>query len=692
MKKLLLMFLVFAQVASAAELQEVVVTAQRKVQNIQDVPVSVSVLTAEDLDARQVDVVKQLLTNSPNLLGNNNLATSTALSVFIRGVGTTENLATAETSVGVYVDGVYVARQGFNNLALSDVESVEVLRGPQGVLYGRNTNGGAVKINLVKPQQEDSLAYSIGYGEANYKSADIIANKAINDTTALRVNFGAHDYGGFVFAKNLNKDVNGSDSYGGRLALRHTNDLFDLNVSADYHKVNTNGNYQTDIAGVLNPKPTSLFTTLSTVEAFNSNVTGGVSLNLVFGNADTLEVQSITGYRKLDQQLSSDVSGQPVSLYTFTQDQVSDQVSQELQFIGKVTNNISFVGGLYYFNEQADVSLRDDLKTTPTAAVLTLSKVFDVEVTNYAAYAQLEYQWNKWALAAGARYTTEDRKLNIVQTSNSTVPLFTFNNASLKARGVATDKTYSDTTPRVSVSYEISDNATAYASYTEGFRVGGWTGRALRVDQYVNFDPEFVTTKEVGLKLSGSNWRLNTTVFTTDYENFFNTLTVNGAFTVQTADAKIKGLETEGNLLVSDWLSVYGSVGKLDAEYVGTRPANLASELQRAPDLQVKVGAKVELGNVTWNVGAYRVSEYRLTPANLAFTAPALANRGIDVTGPNTIIDSSLSYTMGNSTLTLACTNCTDEHYVEGAAYIGQWAGAWMGDSRFVTLTFSQKF
>ena len=686
------MFLVFAQVASAAELQEVVVTAQRKVQNIQDVPVSVSVLTAEDLDARQVDVVKQLLTNSPNLLGNNNLATSTALSVFIRGVGTTENLATAETSVGVYVDGVYVARQGFNNLALSDVESVEVLRGPQGVLYGRNTNGGAVKINLVKPQQEDSLAYSIGYGEANYKSADIIANKAINDTTALRVNFGAHDYGGFVFAKNLNKDVNGSDSYGGRLALRHTNDLFDLNVSADYHKVNTNGNYQTDIAGVLNPKPTSLFTTLSTVEAFNSNVTGGVSLNLVFGNADTLEVQSITGYRKLDQQLSSDVSGQPVSLYTFTQDQVSDQVSQELQFIGKVTNNISFVGGLYYFNEQADVSLRDDLKTTPTAAVLTLSKVFDVEVTNYAAYAQLEYQWNKWALAAGARYTTEDRKLNIVQTSNSTVPLFTFNNASLKARGVATDKTYSDTTPRVSVSYEISDNATAYASYTEGFRVGGWTGRALRVDQYVNFDPEFVTTKEVGLKLSGSNWRLNTTVFTTDYENFFNTLTVNGAFTVQTADAKIKGLETEGNLLVSDWLSVYGSVGKLDAEYVGTRPANLASELQRAPDLQVKVGAKVELGNVTWNVGAYRVSEYRLTPANLAFTAPALANRGIDVTGPNTIIDSSLSYTMGNSTLTLACTNCTDEHYVEGAAYIGQWAGAWMGDSRFVTLTFSQKF
>lgn len=691
MKKLLL-FLLFTQAATAAELQEVVVTAQRKAQNIQDVPVSVSVLTAEDLDSRQVDVVKQLLTNSPNLLGNNNLATSTALSVFIRGVGTTENLATAETSVGVYVDGVYIARQGFNNLGLSDVESVEILRGPQGVLYGRNTNGGAVKINLMKPQQDDTLSYSVSYGEANYMSADVIANKAINDSTSLRVNFGAYEYDGFVFAKNLNKDVNGSDSYGGRLALRHTNDLVDINVSADYYKVNTDGNYQTDIAGVLNPKPTSLFTTLSTFPAFNTNETSGVSINVLFGDVDSLEVQSITGYRKLDQQLSSDVSGQPVSLYNFLQDQMSEQVSQEFQFVGKLTNNINFVGGVYYFNEQADVSLRDDLKTTPTAAVLTLSKVFDVEVTNYAAYAQLEYQWNNLTLTAGARYTTEDRSLNIVQTSNSTVPVFSFNNAGLNARGVVTDKSYSDTTPRVSVSYEISDNATAYASYTEGFRAGGWTGRALRVDQYVNFNPEYVKTKEVGLKLNGSNWRWNTTLFVTDYEDLFNTLTVNGAFAVQTADAEIRGLESEGSILVNDWLSVYGSVGKLDAKYVGTRPANLASELQRAPDLQAKVGLKAEVNNLVWNVGAYRVSEYRLTPANLAVTAPSLANRGIDVTGPHTIIDSSLTYTLNNSSLTLACVNCADKTFVEGAAYIGQYAGAWMGDSRWFSLTFSQKF
>lgn len=692
MKNLLLFLALLVPVAHATQLQEVVVTAQRKAQYTQDVPVSVSVLTASDLDARQIDVVKQLLTNSPNLLGNNNLATSTALSVFIRGVGTTENLATAETSVGVYVDGVYIARQGFNNLALTDVSSVEVLRGPQGVLYGRNTNGGAVKINLMKPQKQDSLYYDVGYGEADYKYGHLIANKAINETTAVRVSLGGYDYDGFVYAKNLDADVNGGDSYGGRVAFRHINDRFDLNISTDYYKVNTDGNYQTDIAGVLSPKPTSLFETLSTARAYNVNETYGATVNVRVGDVNYLEVQSITGYRKLDQQLFSDVSGQPVSLYSFKQDQVSEQLSQEFQFVGKLAKNVNFVGGLYYFNEQADVGLNDSVRTTPTAAALNLFKTFDVEVTNYAAYAQLEYQWNRWTIAAGARYTTEDRKLNIVQTSNSPVPLFSFNTASLKARGVEVDKTYSDTTPRFSALYKINDGATAYASYTEGFRAGGWTGRALRVDQYINFNPEYVKTKEVGLKLNGSDWRLDTTLFVTDYQDLFNTLTVNGAFTVQTADAEIKGLEVEGTLMVSNWLSLYGSIGKLDAEYVGSRPANLASELQRAPELQAKVGAKMLLNNLTWNVGAYRVSEYRLTPANLAFTAPALANKGIDVTGPHTIVDSSWSYGWNNSTVTLACTNCTDEHFVEGAAYIGQWAGAWMGDSRLWSLTFSQKF
>ncbi|MDC3266520.1 TonB-dependent receptor [bacterium] len=694
MKKLLLFF-AFISTASATNLEEVVVTAQRKVQNIQDVPVSVSVLTAEDLDSRQIDVVKQLLTNSPNLLGNNNLAQASALSVFIRGVGTTENLATAETSVGVYVDGVYVARQGFNNLSLHDVESVEVIRGPQGVMYGRNTNGGAIKINLTKPIFEDN-AYSgsfyAGYGEANYKYSGGVLNVTLTDAVAIRANVSGYDYDGFVFAPNLNKDVNGGDGFSGRFAARYFVDNLDVNLSVDYSNVNVNGNFQTDIGGVLNPKAETLFETLSTIDAYNDNVTYGASLNVKYGDADSFELTSTTGYRKLDQKLFSDASGQPVSLYTFFQDQVSDQLSQEFQVVGKLTNNVSYVGGVYYFNEKADVILSDYLRTSPTASQLVLNKAFNVDITNYAAYGQLEYTIGKLTLAAGARYTSEERKLDMVQISNNPAPLFNYNTSSLVARGVDVNIKSSDTTPRFSASYKINDNATAYASYTEGFRAGGWTGRALRVDQYVNFSPEYVKTKEVGLKLIGDSWRLNTSAFTTDYEDLFNTLTINGAFTVQTADAKISGVEVEGNWLVSDWLSVYGSVGTLDSKYAGTKPANLADELQRSPKLQTRVGAKMEWNNLVWNLSAYSVDKYLLTPANLAVTAPALANKGIDYINAHTTVDSQWSWKLNNSYVTIGCVNCLDKEFAEGAVYIGQWAGAWAGDSRLWSLTYSYNF
>lgn len=694
MKKLLLFF-AFISTAGATNLEEVVVTAQRKVQNIQDVPVSVSVLTKEEMDNRQIDVVKQLLSNSPNLLGNNNLATSTALSVFIRGVGTTENLATAETSVGVYVDGVYIARQGFNNLSLYDVESVEVIRGPQGVMYGRNTNGGALKINLTKPIFEDNTysgSFNVGYGEADYKYGSGTLNVTLTDALAVRVNVNGYDYDGFVFAPNLDKDVNGGDAIGGRFAVRYFVDNIDVNLSMDYSNVNTNGNYQTDIGGVLNPPAETLFETLSTIDAFNDNVTYGASLNIKYGSTDSLEVTSITGYRKLDQKLFSDASGQPVSLYSFFQDQVSEQLSQEFQLVGQLTDNVQFVGGAYYFNEKADVLLADYLRTAPTAPQLVLNKDFNVDITNYALYGQLDYTFGKVTLSAGARYTSEDRKLDIVQTSNSPVPLFNYNTSSLVARGVNVDIKSSDTTPRFSVLYKLNDAATAYVSYTEGFRAGGWTGRALRVDQYVNFNPEYVKTNEVGLKLASNTWRMNIAAFTTDYEDLFNTLTVNGAFTVQTADAEIKGIEAEGSWSVNNWLLLYGSLGTLDSKYTGTKPANLANQLQRSPKLQTRVGAKMEWNNLVWNLSAYSVDKYLLTPANLAVTAPALAGKGIDYVDGYTTVDSQWMLKLNKSYITVGCTNCMDEEFVEGAVYVGQWAGAWAGDSRLWSLTYTYEF
>lgn len=673
-------------------LDEVIVTAQRRLQNIQDVPMSVTVITQTDLSAKQIDTTKQLLTNSPNVIGNNNLGQQQALTLFIRGVGTTENLATADTSVGVYVDGVYISRQGFNNLQLLDVDSVEILRGPQGTLYGRNTNGGAIKIAHTKPNWDQQAEFTAGYGRANYIYGDAIINAPINDNLSVRYNLGANKSDGLVRAVNLNKNVNDGTNMTGRIAARYVMGQLDINLQGDYSKSYTNGNFQTDIAGIITPRPTNLFTTLSTYDAYNRGEQYGGNLNIAIPLGDSGTFESITGYRNIDQTITSDASGEPPGLSIFYQHQVSKQISQEFQVSGNLSSNIDYLGGVYVLDEDAVVYLADTLRQSPTQASLNLYKDFNVVNTNYAAYGDIKYTWNKTTVQAGARYSDESKVLDITQTSNNTQQLYNFNTQQLNARGVGTNNHYSSTTPKLSIQYKFNNNATLYAQYVLGYRAGGWTGRATRVDQYVSFQPEKARTYEAGLKANGSGWVINTALFATDYTNFFNTLTVNGAFTVQPADARINGLEIEGKYNVYPWLQFYGSLGLLDGKYKANRPINLATELQRAPKYQSKVGTKANWNNFEFNISAYAVAKYRLTPANLLVTAPALANSGVEVTGPYKLVDSKVTWTNNNTSINIQCTNCFNKHYVEGGVFVGQWAGAWMGSPLMWSINVNQRF
>jgi iron complex outermembrane receptor protein len=685
MKKLLLMFLVFAQVASAAELQEVVVTAQRKVQNIQDVPMSISVLTSADLEARQVSVVENVLFNAPNVIGNNNLGTQAALNLFIRGVGTTENLATADPAIGMYVDDVYVGRQALNNIALFDVESVEVLRGPQGVLYGRNTNGGAIKVTSVKPNADYYGQYDFSYGSFNYLDAKLIGNASITDNLFARASFVWAQDDGYMTA--INKSVNNQDVVGGKFALRYLKENVDVTLSTDYIDSQTNGNFVVDVGGILQSGSRNLFVSQSNKDALNLSESIGTVLNAKY-TVGNFELLSITGYRETNQYLTFDASGQPVSLYNIYQNQAADQLSQELQVVGNV-GPVTFVSGLYFFNEKTDAYVTDELRQPNSLfnVATFITKYFDVEVNNYAAYGQAEYSWNDLTLAVGGRYTKEDKELNLAQSSTIPGPLYNYTRASKRE--------FNKFTPKVSASYNLN-GALLYASYAEGFRSGGWTGRAFRGDQYVNFEPENVETVEVGVKAEGSSWRINAAAFHTDYTNLFNTLTLNGAFTVQTADATIKGLEVEGQVVANSWLTAYGSVGLLDGEYKQPQPRNLASSLQRSPKYQTTLGATAtfpaKAGKVVLNANAYYVDKYLLTPANLAFTAPLLAGKGLDVSGGYALINLSATYSISSVDVSLQCTNCLDKEYTEGSIYIGQYAGAWPGMPRVVKLNISEKF
>ena len=157
-------------------LEEVIVTAERRESTLQDVPLAVSAFDANEIERRQAFNVKDVVNNVPNLLGANNVGQGSATTVFLRGVGTTESIVTVDTAMGFYLDDVYIARQGVNNFSLYDVERVEVLRGPQGTLYGRNTNAGAINVVTTKPQDSNEASGEFSYGEFNRKNLKGMAN------------------------------------------------------------------------------------------------------------------------------------------------------------------------------------------------------------------------------------------------------------------------------------------------------------------------------------------------------------------------------------------------------------------------------------------------------------------------------------------------------------------------------------
>lgn len=699
---------VLAQDAPASEtgaLDEVMVTAQRREQGIQTVPVAVTAIDPATIERRQVVDSKALVYNVPNLTGNSNVGQATANSFFMRGIGTTENLATADTSVGLYLDDVYIARQGANNFNLADVERIEVLRGPQGTLYGRNTNGGAIKIVTKKPGPDTEGSLRASYGNHDRWDLRLSGNTALSDTLYARANFLTQQGEGYLRNTTLNKDVNDLDYMGGRIALRQiASEAVEINLALDYSRDVTNGNYTSDIAGVLRPSTGDVRNVVSGLEARGEAKTWGGALHVDWSMADSLQFKSITGYRSTDQDLNMDLSDQPVPLYNLLQLQESAQLSQEFQLSGELTDRLDFVTGVYYFDESSDVLISDRVRATPVAAQNQWNKDYTVDVESYAVFGQVEYEMGPVTLIAAGRYTWEDRGFTVVQTSTLPGPLFNYTTADLVTLGalgqpIDVDREFSQFTPKLGVNWQLTDNLFAYASFTEGFRSGGWTGRALRSDQFVNVDPENVESWEVGLKatLLDGRIRWNTSLFTMDYTDLFNTLTVAGVYTVATADAVIEGAETEFTLRATSWLDLFLNLGYLDTKYEGDKPVNLADELQRAPQMQAKAGFSVDhpiaSGSLLVNADVFYTDNYLVTPANLAITAPLLPP-GVDTTGDFTLVNASVGYRWNDARYEViaSCTNCFDENYFEGGTYIGSYAAVWSGAPRFYKLGFGVKF
>lgn len=567
-----------------AQVDEIITTAQRRVETTQDVPVAVTVLDADDLEIRQIEDTLDIQAFVPNLNLGTNTGTSNAARIFLRGIGEDESRGAVEPAVGLYVDGVYFGRALASLFDLVDLEQIEVLRGPQGTLYGRNSNGGAIKITSAKP---DPTAFS-GNGRVslgNYDRLDINAavNIPISDATALRVSGLSSTRDGFfdqraigladtpvfegvgdvkteAFRLQLSHDI--TDDWGVLLALDYTDDdsqpipgsiPADLDRDGDIFTIEP----APGVDCAPNPRPPTADAgtfDFRRIGCFAGNrsetISQGASVT-VNGRAGGFDLQSITAFRRLDDQLSSYIS------LPYFQETDQEQISQEVTLSSDLQGPLNFVVGGFYYKEDLNFD---------TAFVFPFSVASDLE--SYAAFGQAEFELGALTLTGGLRYTDETRDF-----SGQNRGLSLGNNASIS------DDNISYT---AKADYQLRDELLVYGSLSTGFKGGGFSADCFSPTAcFLPVDSETVETVEVGFKsqFAGDRVRFNAAYFDSDYDGLQISATVpNLGFTRFNVDeTSISGFEFELTTALSDRFELRANLGLLDGEYVELTEAQAAA-------------------------------------------------------------------------------------------------------------------
>ncbi len=608
---------VFAQTTTAAaeDDAEIIVSARRRDERLIDVPVAVSAFSQTDLAKLQAVDLSALQGAAPNLNIVQGRGSATSANIFIRGIGQPDALQTFDPAVGVYIDGVYLSRIQGALLGLGDVERIEVLRGPQGTLYGKNTTGGAISIVSKKPDLETLKASgSALYGSYNqvllngYISAPIATDKL---ALSLAGQWDKRD--GIVTDPLTGKKYNDRDSLSGRAILRAKPvETLEIIVSGDYTRQRnaltlgypTAPLLQTSLfpAGVKTLVPANPYGAYD-FKASTSFHNGegqrldhwGVSMTANWELSDQFTLTSITAYRKLRPDLYIDIDASQAQLGDVFVGINQHQFSQELQLkwdMGKFKG----VFGLYYLNEivsSHQEAYANDLFTFLGGPVTFTRFIDDRQATkSYAAFGQATYDFtDQLSLTAGLRYTKEDRSYNRYTTTASS--LGALNNVSFRfpdnlppPLNADNSASFDAWTPMATLSYKPTSDTLVYASASRGFKAGGFNGRANSLNDLTlvvngvptlvtRFKPETVWTYEGGAKGSflGGRVKLSGAAFYSDYRNFQarvggGVVGSTGVFPVVNAGAlTIWGLEFEAAVRPTTAWNVRVSAGYLNAKY-----------------------------------------------------------------------------------------------------------------------------
>jgi iron complex outermembrane receptor protein len=563
--------------AASGELEVVVVTARKREESLQDVPIAVSTVSGEQMLDTHITRATEIQNYIPNLTINGAFGVVNP-QIFIRGVGNNDFNDNAGATVGVYQDEVYLSAPAGKLVQTYDLESVQVLRGPQGTLFGRNNTAGAIAFTPVKPSGEFE-----GYVRAtlgNLERADVEGAMSfpISDSLSGRVAVQRNSRAGY--AKNLDEngavreEIGAIEELAGRFLLRWQRDNLDIVLNLNFSDadnerlpgksfgINRDG---TDFGGFINPDPGNIRQNSANYKEIEEVETRGAILNASYELTD-FTISSISGYYNAERYVTLDVDKSPNNLLHIIRAPESEQFSQEFRITSNGDKALDWIAGLYY--------LREDLAVDTTFAFGGPAEPFFPQLYNsdtktYAAYAELIYSLtDRLSFTGGARYTVDERYFGIIVGGGAAVPFTQFENE------------WKEWGWRGILDFKLTDSAMLYGSVSRSFQGGGYNGGSFTLAEVgEGFDPEFLLAYEVGAKLSFADGRLtaNMAAFYYDYTDP-QVFTLDGGqaggasagfvSTIVNADsATVKGAELEIIARPTDSLTVNASIGVLDTAY-----------------------------------------------------------------------------------------------------------------------------
>ena len=594
--------------AASSSIEVIVVTARKREESLQDVPIAVSTVSGEQMLETHITRATEIQNYVPNLTINGAFGVVNP-QIFIRGVGNNDFNDNAGATVGVYQDEVYLSAPAGKLVQTYDLESVQVLRGPQGTLFGRNNTAGAITFTSARPDGEFEGYVRATLGNFERMDFEGAMSFPISEGLSGRVALQRNTREGYADSLDasgaVREEIGDIEELAGRMLLRWQRENLDvvLNVNfsdADNDRlpgksfgINPDG---TDFGGFVNPDPGDIRQNSANYKEIEQVETRGAILNASYELSD-FTVSSITAYYNAERYVTLDVDKSPNNLLHIIRAPESRQFSQELRITSNGDKAVDWIGGLYYLREDLRV---DTLFAFGGPPEPFFPQLYNSDTETYAAYAEVIYSLNdRLSFTGGARYTVDERYFDIIVGGGAAIPFTQFENE------------WKEWGWRGILDYKFSDGAMIYGSVSRSFQGGGYNGGSFTLAEVgEGFDPEFLLAYEVGAKLSFASGRLtaNLAAFYYDYTDP-QVFTLDGGqaggasagfvSTIVNADsATVKGAEIELVARPTDSLTLNAGIGLLDTAYgelVLPGPNNTiisgeGNELIGAPDVDLSFG------------------------------------------------------------------------------------------------------